>query len=199
MGYQSLLSDAHIAELLGLKLVGKPLKDLPAMVKIGEFREDFESELEERLTEEYERVIDVVKGVAIDSVKSDISNSIGERRFKTNLYLNDPQIEIEDTGDKIKLYITASGYIGKATRGTATNSDIYRLGKLFVDPTEISFNHTEGLHFDRNGIEVKPLDKPVQLAGRSLDSNYYFQITYVAEVPKAMFAEIYKQHMPATG
>jgi len=196
MGYESLLSNAQIAKLLGLVLVGEPLKDLPATVEIGEFGGNFESELEERLTKGYKQVLDVVKSVAIDSVNSDISNSIGERRFKTNLYLNDPQIEIEDKGDKVKLYITASGYIGKATRGNATNSDIGRLGKLFVDPTEISFNHTEGLHFDRNSIEVKPLDKPVQLAGRSLDSNHYFQVTYVAEVPKAMFAEIYKQHMP---
>ena len=199
MKYKSWLNDAQIAELLGLRLIGDPLNDLPATVKIGTFRETFESELEERLTESYNEMLNVVKRVAVNSVREDISSSIGNKSLRTKLYLDDSQVEVEEGNDKVTLYITVRGYIGKDGRGKATNHDVGHLGKLFVDSTTFSFDHADGLSIDRYGdVQVKPLDQRVQIAGKSLDSNHYFQVTYVAEVPKARLAEVYSKHIPAT-
>ena len=198
MRYNSLLSDAQIAKLLGLKLVGSPLEDLPATVEIRGFRGNFESELEERLKEGYKQVLDVVKGVAVNTVRNDIIGSIGDRALKTRLYLDDPKVEIEEKVDAVKFYINMGGYVGKDGRGKATNHDIGYLSRLFVDPTTISFDHVDGLGIDRRGdVQVKRLDQPAQLAGKSLDSNHHFQVTYVAEIPKARLPEVYQKHMPA--
>ena len=49
MTYKSILSDAQIAGLLGIKLDGKGLQDLSALVEIRDFRSSFESALEEEL------------------------------------------------------------------------------------------------------------------------------------------------------
>jgi len=167
-------------------------------IDIDRFRETFESELERELIKAQEQVMDVVKSVVLDSVTRDIGRSIGDTKLETRLYLDDPQVKIEEEGGTVRFYVTVEGYVGGNGREGATNRDIGKLKRMFVDPKSMSLDSIDGQSIGRPGdIEVRPLQQPAQLlTGRKLDSNHSFQATYVAEIPKAMFPTIYNKHNP---
>jgi hypothetical protein len=201
MDYKSMLSDAQIAELLGIELKGG-LQDLSALTRIDEFRENFESALEKELAEaERDEMLRIVWILSHNSIQNELKKISSGKKLNYSPYGESQISIIEQRDDYICIAIILRIYAGKKSSSYSIDGRISRddaktirddLNKL----KRVGLESVNGLYLEREGYSrIESLTSPVKLSsGDLLDYTHLVVARYVLNIPGALLPKIYTEH-----
>ena len=199
MDYKSLLNDAQAAELLGIKLNGKSLEDLPVLTRVHEFKDTFLTSLEEELAKaEREEMLKVAKKVFLNS----LTGAIKETSSRTPLYTNPNQFYMVDDeiGQDGNLQLTAQVlmYTGNRYRAPNNRRDAKVVKDLLERVKHGGFDSIDGLGFAREGYaKIETLGTQAMLPiGKSTLASHLVTARYTTSFPEETLSTIYALHGP---
>ena len=195
MTYESLLSNSQIAELLGYEL-NNSLEDLPVLLEIHKFRENFETSLEEELAKaERDGILRAAEELSIYSVSNALRENRSDEKFETLTYAN-TEATAEQRDGNVCVTVMVQVYTGKSVFSQRSRKDARYVGDVFDRSRKINLESVDGLFLELKGHpKISALNPPIKSpSGDLLPPTHLVEAVYFGQIPDSMLPTIFERY-----